>query len=336
MVTLANGFAEAGVNVDVVLAKAEGPYLSEVSSRVRLIDLDRARVSRSLPRLIGYLRRERPTTLLSALNHANVVAAVAVALARTRTRIFVSEHNSISQSMAQGGIKKHLLLRAMAYTYARVEKVIGVSTGVTEDLRNALRLPAEKLITIYNPIVTQRLIEKSWENVDAIPSGPMVLAVGRLTKQKDYPTLLRAFRRLSPSGGTRLVILGDGELRDDLTQMVQHLGLAERVLLPGFVENPYAWMRKADLFVLSSAWEGLPTVLVEAIACGAPVVSTDCPSGPSEILEGGRWGDLVPVGDEIALADAIARGLDNAKPAAGRALDFAASIAVERYLRVLL
>jgi len=337
MVTLANGFAERGLRVDLVLAKADGPYLADVGPAVRVVDLGRARVSRSLPRLVEYLRHERPSALLSALNHANVVAAIAVALARTDTRLIVSEHNSISQSMTEeGGLKSRLMLRAMSWTYGRAEKVVAVSNGVADDLRRLIGLPDEKVLTIYNPIVTEQMVERSREPVEGFPKGRVAIAVGRLTKQKDYPTLLRAFALLDDAYQAKLVILGEGELRSELEGLVQDLGIADRVLMPGFVSNPYAWMRRADLFVMSSAWEGLPTVLVEAMACGTPVVSTDCPSGPAEILEGGKWGGLVPVGDHVALADAMEKNLASSKrSAAHRAMHFGAAVAIERYSNLL-
>lgn len=337
MVTLANGFAERGLRVDLVLAKAEGPYLADVVPAVRVVDLGQPRVSRSLPGLVRYLRRERPMALLSALNHANVVAALAVALAGTGTRLVVSEHNSISRSMAAGGIKSHLLLRAMTWAYARADKVVAVSTGVADDLRRITKVPDDKIQTIHNPIVTDQMLEKSLEPVSGFPEGRFILAVGRLTEQKDYPTLLRAFALLDNTFQTKLVILGEGELRVELEALARDLGIADRVLMPGFVSNPYAWMRRADVFVMSSAWEGLPTVLVEAMACGAPVVSTDCPSGPAEILEGGKWGKLVPVGDYTALANACKKILSSPKiNAVERAMDFAPPIAIERYSKLLI
>jgi len=168
---------------------------------------------------------------------------------------------------------------------------------------------------IYNPVVTPSLKSLATAPVDHPWIGtnqpPLVLAVGRLTAQKDYPTLLRAFAKVRSRRNCRLIILGEGELRDSLEALTSQLGIADSVQLPGFADNPFAWMSKASLFVLSSAWEGLPNVLIQAMACGTPVVSTDCPSGPAEILENGKWGRLVPVGDEVALAEAMDRALED-------------------------
>jgi glycosyltransferase involved in cell wall biosynthesis len=166
---------------------------------------------------------------------------------------------------------------------------------------------------------------------------PVILAVGRLTLQKDFPTLIRAFARLRARRSARLVILGEGELRDELEALVAELGLTADVALPGFVDNPFSWMRGSALFVLSSAWEGFGNVLVEAMACGTPVVSTDCPSGPAEILENGKWGRLAAVGDAEALARAIAEALDDPNPpdVRARAAFFSVERSVDAYLAIL-
>jgi glycosyltransferase involved in cell wall biosynthesis len=167
---------------------------------------------------------------------------------------------------------------------------------------------------------------------------PVILGVGRLTVQKDFPTLIRAFARVRQKRNARLLILGEGELRSELNALVAELGLQADVALPGFVENPFVFMRHASLFVLSSAWEGFGNVLVEAMACGMPVVSTDCPSGPAEILQNGKWGRLVPVGDVQALSEALLATLEESThpDVAARAAECSVDRAVEGYLRVRL
>lgn len=341
MVTLANGFAERGYPVDLVLVRAEGPYLEGVADNVRVVGLEAARVATSLPRLVRYLRRERPVAMLSAMSHANVIAVLARQLAGVPTRIVVSEHANFSIARANAPSRRGRMMgHFMRWAYPHADRAVAVSKGVADDLANHVRL--QSIGVIYNPIVTDTLKTSSQGEPDhpwlAQADLPVVLGVGRLTPQKDFSTLIRAFGRLRETREARLVILGEGELRSQLEVLVHQLGLHEDVSLPGFKGNPYAYMRQADLFVLSSGWEGLPTVLVEAMACGTPVVSTDCPSGPSEILENGRWGRLVPVGDEAALAEAMITTLSETEPpdVVGRAAEYSVDRAVEDYLHVML
>lgn len=338
MVTLANGLSQRGIGIDFVLATAEGAFLKDVSEEIRVIDLGTQRVSLSFFGLVRYLRRERPEVLLSALNHANVVAALAVAVAGTKTRIIVSEHNNLGRSLQGEGPRAWFFRQVMRLAYLRADAVVTVSHGVASNLIDALSLPRDKVKTIYNPIVTPDLLLKSEDEAPGFPSGNNILAVGRLTRQKDYPTLLNAFSLIKDKTDANLIILGEGEQRSELEALIGKLGIERRVSMPGFVANPYAWMRRAQLFVLSSAWEGLPTVLVEAMACGAPVVSTDCESGPREILEGGRWGALVPVGNPKALADVILQALAD-RPnmnVAKRAMHFGVDVALDAYHRMLI
>ena len=341
MVTLANGFADRGLKIDLVLAQAEGPYLSEVSPGVRVVNLQSGRVLPSLPGLVRYLRRERPQAVLSALNHANVIAVVARMLAGVPVRLVVSERNNVSLSGSSSkNLRSRVVPHMMRWAYRKADGVTAVSGGVADDLANAINLPRDSISVIFNPVVTPELIEKSRVPLEHPWLGegkpPVILGVGRLTPQKDFSTLIRAFARVRTVRDCRLVILGEGELRAELEQLVTSLGLADSVKLPGFAENPFAWMSRVRLFVLSSRWEGLPNVLIQAMACGAAVVSTDCPSGPDEILEGGKWGKLVPVGDVEALAEAISENLQisDTTNSIGRAMFFNVENAVNEYLKL--
>jgi glycosyltransferase involved in cell wall biosynthesis len=343
LVTLANGFAERGYIVDLVLATAEGPYLTDVASNVRIVDLNARRVSTSVPCLVRYLRREKPAALLSAMGHANVIAVLARSLAGVPTRVIVSERSYFSRSNANAtNLRARLIGSFMAWAYPRADGVVAVSAGVADDLARSIGLSRSTIQVVYNPVVTDILHAKSMVSPEHpwLKAGepPVILSVGRLTAAKDFPTLLLAFARLRQDRMVRLLILGDGELRETLTSQVAKLGLEADVDLPGFAENPFAPMRLAALFVLSSAWEGLPNALIQAMACGTRVVSTDCPSGPAEILDGGRWGRLVPVGDVDAMAEAMAAALAEQHPpdVAARAADFGVAQALDGYLRVML
>jgi glycosyltransferase involved in cell wall biosynthesis len=342
MVNLADGFAARGLRVDLVLVKASGPYLSEVPDTVRVVELGSSRVSTSLPALVRYLRRARPAALLSTLNHANVLAVVAGFLAGVKTRIVVRQANTLSQS---SGAAKKLVSRAMPLLvrrfYAWADEIIAVSDGVADDLARTASLPAERIRVIPNPVVMPSLSTLAREPVGhswfAAGEPPIVLGVGRLTKQKDFATLCRAIAIVRRRRPVRLVILGEGEERPTLEALVTELGLGDSVALPGFAANPFAYMSKASVFVLSSAWEGLPGALIQAMACGVRVVATDCESGPREILQGGRFGRIVPVGDAQAMADAIEAVLSEARRTESDAAwrPYTQVAAVDQYLRVL-
>ncbi|MEX2430768.1 MAG: glycosyltransferase, partial [Dehalococcoidia bacterium] len=343
MALLAGGIAERGYAVDLVLAKAEGPYLDGLHPDVRVVDLQARRVLTSLPGLIRYLRRERPVALLSTLYHANVVAILARWLSWTRPRLAVREANTFSQSeRGASRMRERLALALAKLLYSRAGAVVAVSQGVGDDLRRRVPALAGRLHVIHNPVAGPELVREAGEAVShpwfAPGQPPVVLAVGRLEPQKDYPTLLSAFARAARSRSARLVVLGEGSQRQALETLARELGVEDSVDLPGFQANPFAYMARAAVFVLSSAWEGLPNVLIQAMACGTPVVSTDCPSGPSEVLEDGKWGRLVPVGDAEALAEAILATLDApVDPGAlkARAAEFSVDRAVDLYLEVM-
>jgi glycosyltransferase involved in cell wall biosynthesis len=316
---LAEGLAMRGYAVDLVLAEAVGPYLAQVPEAVRLVVLNtrrrvRARTLGCLPALASYLRREQPAALLSSLNFANVVALWARRLAGVPERMLIVEQNTLSVELAAlSRVRRRILLGLVRACYPWATGVIAVSTGVAHDLVPLLRIPQPRIHVVYNPVVTPALHQKASE-APAHPwfdpgQPPVMLAVGRLTAQKDFPTLLRAFAHVRAECEARLIILGEGEEREALQSLVRKLGLEEAVSLPGFVANPYAFMARSRLFILSSRWEGLPTVLIEALACGVPVVATDCPNGPREILQEGRFGQLVPMGNAEALAQAIGQAL---------------------------
>jgi len=316
LLSLTNGFVEAGRRVDLVLAECRGPLLSEVDPRVRLVDLkSQGGVLRALPAWARYLRREQPESLLTAMDYVNQTAVLLRGLVRTQSRLVISCHNSPVHSSVHAARwrDRRVAAQTMRLLYPRADRVICVSNGIADALAEFARLPREKIDVVWNPVVSSSFdrlakepVEHPWMNSS---KEQVVLGVGALSPQKDFATLLRAFARLPDTARTRLIILGEGEERLQLDQLARELAVDDRVSFPGFVQNPYAWMAKADLFVLSSRWEGFGLVVAEALAAGCPVISTNCPSGPSEILADGRYGRLVPVGDEAALAQAMSASL---------------------------
>lgn len=338
-VTLANGIAEKGVGVDLIVANASGAYRDQVSPEVHLIDLKLSRVLYALPKLVRYFKNEKPSAMLSVLNYANVIAILAKKLASSDAKLVIAEHNNASTAVNIGFIASKIpkLMRRL-YPYAN--KIVAVSAGVAEDLCNYLSLKPNSVNVIYNPVNVDSHLMPLQEPVHPwFMKGeqPVIIGVGRLTEQKDFATLIKAFAKVCIKSRVRLVILGEGELRADLEKLVELLEIKEYVLMPGFVDNPYEWMRQSSLFVLSSAWEGLPTVLIEAMGCGIPVISTNCPSGPLEILQNGKYGSLVPVGDSDQLAIEILKVLNgNVFPdVISRANDFNIDKSVLAYLKIL-
>lgn len=342
-VNLAQGITERGLPLDVVLARAEGTFLADLPPAARVVDLRAGRVLPSLGPLTRYLRRERPRVLVSSMSHANLVALWAAKLARQGTRVVVTEHNTLSQTTKrESWIAGALWPYALRTFYPWADSVVAVSRAAADDLAATSGLARDRIEVVYNPVITPGMLALARQAPDHPWLGPgqppVVLGVGRLTPQKDFATLIRAFAEVRRRRQARLVILGEGEERSALSALARELDLSDDcVALPGFRENALAYMANAAVFVLSSAWEGLPTVLIEALGAGTRVVSTDCPSGPREILQDGRLGALVPVGDPAALAAAVVEALDRpADTVPPEALaPFTRDEAVEHYLRVI-
>lgn len=342
LVNLTRGFVAQGLKVDLVLVKAEGPYLSLVPPEVRVVDLGARRLLLSMPALVRYLKESKPTTLLSAMEDTNIWALWSRKLAGVSTRVVVSVHNTLSQeSKNSTQLKRRIAPYLARWFYPWADSTVTVSQGAAEDLVR-LGLSKQDIKVVYNPVVTPELFEKAAEPLEhpwfEAGSPPVILAVGRLEKQKDFPTLIRAFALVQQQRPARLMILGEGKERPYLEALVQELDLGENVALPGFVENPYAYMSRAAVFVLSSLYEGLPTVLIEAMAVGAKIVSTNCESGPEEILENGRYGKLVAVGDIKGMVEAIISTLDeppNFEELRQKAAEFSLEKAITQYRQVL-
>ncbi|MGF1568335.1 MAG: glycosyltransferase [Nodosilinea sp.] len=338
MLSLAHGFTDAGMTVDLVLVKAEGPYLSQISAQINTINLNKSRLILSLFPLANYLKKVNPSVLISALEDTNLVSLWAKKIAGTATQTIVTVHNNLTcEARNSEKFKRKLIPYLVSFFYYWADNIVGVSSGVAKDLMK-LGLPENKICYIYNPIVNSDLRKKLQEPLEhpwlSLNEPPVILSVGRLTKQKDFTTLIQAFSLVRKQKTTRLIILGEGEEKPLLESLVEELGLTKDVAFLGFVSNPYVFMAKASVLVLSSAWEGFGNVLVESMASGTPVVSTNCDSGPAEILDDGKYGKLVSVGKAEDMANAILETLLNpleANTLKKRANEFTLEKAVQSY-----
>lgn len=303
-----------------------------------------------LKALADYLRARRPDALLAAAPHQNLEAIWARRVAGVSTRVLISERTVPSQVLLTSPMwRNRFLPPLMRRAYQQADVIVSVSQALGDDLAAVTGIPRPRITAIYNPVVGPEIEELAAQPIShpwfAPGQPPVILGVGRLSEQKDFPTLIRAFAAVRAERHVRLVIFGAAkdqakteQRRGEIKALAEELGVGADVDAPGFTANPFAYMARAGLFVLSSRYEGLPGVLIQAMATGCPVVSTDCPSGPMEILEAGRWGPLVPVGDVQAIAAAIRHVLDTPPPRAllkQRAREFSVERAVQRYSEVL-
>jgi glycosyltransferase involved in cell wall biosynthesis len=345
ILNLLPAFLDTGIDIDLLGVFKTGipDRLKLPHPRLRIVDLGVRHTHLILPALVRYLRAEPPSVLLVAKDRAIRMAVLARRLSGARVRLVGQLNTHLSAALAgKSALQRWWRTFPMRWFYPHVELVVAVSQGVAEDTHRLTGLPPDRLPVIRNPVISPAMFERAREPVDHpqfAPGGaPLVLGAGRLTRQKDFETLIRAFALLRAKRECRLAILGGGPEREKLENLIGELGLTEDAALIGHVDNPYAWMAKAALFVLSSRWEGSGNVLTEAMALGIPGVSTDCPSGPAEMLADGKYGPLVPVGDVAALADAMARALaHHPEPAALReaVAEYTVAHSARRYLEVL-
>jgi len=311
--------ARRGYAVDLLKVRNHGPELSEIPQGVHIIDLGASHVYTSLPAVIRYLHRKHPIVMLSDKDRVNRTALLARALARVPTRLVLSSGTTISIDLNnRGPFERWLQRTSMGKLYHLADKVIVTSKGVADDMASYTGLARDLIEVIPSPVIAKDVFTKPQPCPDhpwlQDKKVPVVLGAGALTYVKDFQTLIRAFAQVRADRACKLIILGKGKLRDTLLNLAAELGVKNDISLPGFIPKPYGYMAHSSLFVLSSRWEGLGFVLIEALATGTPVVSTDCQSGPREILQDGKYGRLVPVGNIDALAEAINKTLDNPLP----------------------
>jgi glycosyltransferase involved in cell wall biosynthesis len=303
-----------GYPVDLLHVRKHGPSIEDVPQGVRVVDLGTRHTYAALPEVARYLRRVRPAVMLSDKDRVNRIALFARILARSRTRLVFSSGTTISVDLAhRGALERWVQRNSMGRLYPLAEGVIVTCAGVADDMAAYTGLARERIQVVASPVIPASLFTEPQPRPDHpwfAPGGaPVILGMGELGMRKDFPTLLRAFAQLRRTRPCRLVILGRGRQREELLTLARSLGVEDDFDLPGFQPNPYAWLAHAALFAFTSLWEGLGFALIEALAVGTPVVATDCPSGPREILQDGRIGHLVQPGDARALAAAMAETL---------------------------
>ncbi|HZC37351.1 MAG TPA: glycosyltransferase [Sphingomicrobium sp.] len=340
-ITLAEELISQGFAVDLVLLQARGALLATVPAAARVIDLQAPRLRNALTALWRYFREARPAACYANIWPLTLIAAISGKVAGTQ--VITMHHNSLSSQYLDTRRHSPLVMKAaLRLELALATKVAGCSVGVIEDLASLAGAPSRLFQAIPNPVKIRTNVDSgavaAANDMWGVPRGRRILAVGNLKPQKNYPLLFEAYAAMTKGDADRLIVIGEGELRDALEAQVRELGIDHWVRMPGQRECPEAYYKTADLFVMSSRHEGLPTVLMEALGFGLPIVSTDCPSGPREILDGGRFGTLVAMDDALALAkameDALAGPADEAA-LTSRANDFAPDAISRRLLGLL-
>lgn len=340
ILVLSKEFVLMGLRVDLVLAHYSGEYLHHIPPGVNIIDLKVRRMFFAASKLGEYLRSEKPDVFLSTIDMANIIALFACLMSRAKVPWIIRQASYPSDYSWEKSFQESIVSFLLPFAYRRSSHIIAISSGMKDRIVSNLGITKTMVSVIFNPSFTQEIedkmnlpiMERLWGK-----SEQVIISVGRLSSVKDFSSLIHAFNLVvKDKPGTRLLILGDGKERAMLEKLVQELGLEGCVSMPGFKDNPFAYIRQAKVFVLSSKSEGFPNVLVEAMACGCPIVSTDCPSGPREILNDGEFGYLVPVGNPRALATAIMDVLDgNARPISGEWLEqFKPKTIAQQYLQV--
>ncbi|VUD42562.1 N-acetylgalactosamine-N, N'-diacetylbacillosaminyl-diphospho-undecaprenol 4-alpha-N-acetylgalactosaminyltransferase [Thalassocella blandensis] len=343
VMNLVRAFAEKCEQVDLLVIRDKGPHFADIPKNVNIIKLNANHTLTAIPAICRYLKAEKPESLLVAKDRAGRAAVIARALSGVSTKIYVRLGTNLSTALEhRSAISAWWRKAPMKVIYRRVDKVIAVSRGVAEDTIAITGIPEEKVCVIRNPVVTEEFLRKAEEPTPhewlSEKQYPVIIGVGRLSVQKDFETLIKAFNEVNKSTPCRLIILGEGGKRQELEALIASFGLQDHVLLPGFQSNPMSWVKAANVFVLSSRWEGSPNALTEALALGVPSVSTRCPSGPDETLAEGKFGPLVEMGDFTNMARQILRVLEN--PLTSEVLksavaEYHVSISADKYLDLM-
>ncbi len=340
-INLSKALMAEGIQVDMFLTKSEGLLMEQLPKEVRLF-IGKGSTKKSLRKFYAYLRNEKPDALITAHNHVNISSIWIKKLAFVPTKIMITLHTAMSKDdHSLEPRKKRIIKELCRFSYPFADHIVAVSQAVANDTAKHLNLDNKKIAVAYNPVFSLDMLSRAEQEVQHpffMQSAPVFISVGRLTEQKDYFTLLRAFALVRKQQEAKLLILGEGEDREGLEALSKELNIEEDVSLPGFLDNPYAYLKRSDVFVSSSGWEGLPTVVIEALALAKPVVATDCPGGTAEILENGKYGHLVAVANATDLAQAMHKSLSsnwNAETLQQRAQVFSLEASAKRYLELL-
>lgn len=351
---LLQGLDSRNFELDLVVQSAEAVRLfPEIPSQVRIINLNTQfqvrfkSAIKIISPLSKYLKKEKPDVLICHLTLVNYLTVIARFFTKYPTHLILVEHFPFLELQKQLATNKKGFIKAplqfmQRWLYLQADAIVAVSQGVAKSFEVGLGLSPGSVKVIYNPVVDKKLLHKAETPLEnswfAENQPPVILTVGRLLPPKDFSTLIQAFAQLRKKRPLRLLILGEGDLRPKLESLIAKLGIDKDVSLPGYTSNPYSYMAKSAVFVLSSNFEGLPTVMIEALACNCQVVATNCPYGPKEILADGEFGRLIPVGDVSALAKAMELALD--KPLSieklkQRSGNFTVESSVDSYLKLL-
>jgi glycosyltransferase involved in cell wall biosynthesis len=347
LVLLANKLSAEGWHIHLVVMSAKGPMTEYLSAAVELIDLRCISIRQAIIALARYYNAYRPDVILTSLYSTGLSAIAARFIVSYKPKVLVGAHNSLSAkfSFPDNAKDKWLLKPLCRFLFPLADGFIPVSKGLGNELKELLCIPGKPIYTIYNPVVNDSITELAAEPVNhpwlvapTLRQHKTLVSVGRLVEQKGYDTLLMSLKLIRNSQDCRLIIVGGGPLLTDLESLARHLGLSDAVDFVGWQTNPYKYVACADLFVLSSRWEGLANVLIEALACGCPVVSTNCNYGPVEILDGGKYGALARVDDPYDLAEKIVSSLSfshvpDKVDLVKRSLDFSVEVSAGEYAR---
>ena len=319
MVNLANNLANKGIKIDFLVADNSGPFSNKLDTRVNLIDLKTKRISRSLFAVTKYLKVVKPNILFCTQKHTNILACISKMLSRTPIKLVLRESSTPSVQYLNSTKKEKFIYQIAKLFYPIADYFIGQSIGLTNDCISFYRIPKNKIKSIVNPIISKKIFELSKETCDhpwINSNTPILISIGRICVAKDFETLIRAFSIVRKKKNCKLIILGNIEpkeihLFERLKKLISQLGLEQEISFPGFQQNPFSYLTNTNVYVLSSVYEGLPGALIQAMALGCNVVSTDCPNGPREIISRGESGILVPVKDYEGLAKGILHHLSN-------------------------